>query len=128
MRAGPLCADPRPGEIVVIQTRSGPLVHRVLCSARHRDGGWVFHRGDGGGRIGQSPAAAAVGCVEAILVPPGTQLPTVNRLPWRLRQAFRWARARAWLYAACRLAAHALGFRATSVARLGGRMLRWLLR
>jgi len=127
VRVAPLQGVPRPGELVLFQTESGHLLHRVVHSSRFRDGSWVFHRGDGGGRIGSSPAASAVGRVVAIIDPPGHPLPTLDRIPPRRRRAFQAARSRARLYAACRRLAQALHLDGTPAARLGGHWLRRLL-
>jgi hypothetical protein len=127
VRVEPVSADPEPGALVVLETRSGHLLHRVLHVARFRDGVWLFHRGDAGGRVGMTPGGAVVGRVIAVLLPPDQRLPTLDRLSPTASRTFVRARIRSRLYAACRAVAHSMGLFGTPAARLGGRLFARLL-
>jgi hypothetical protein len=127
VRVIPLNGDPEPGAIVLFDTRSGHLIHRALHTARFRDGAWVFHQGDAGGRFGLIPTASALGRVAAIISPADLPLPTLDRLTHERRAAFYAARLRARIFSGCRGAAHKLGLFGTPAARVAGCLIRWLL-
>jgi len=128
VRVEPLRGDPEPGALVLFQTASGYLLHRVLHLSRQRDGSFVFHRGDAQGGIGMIRANAALGRVTAVLSPSGEPVPTLESLPAERRRAFERARARSRAFARARAVALGLGLVGTPLARLGRRALRRLLR
>ncbi|HKA89495.1 MAG TPA: S24/S26 family peptidase [Haliangiales bacterium] len=87
------CADPRPGDVVVIHTRSGLVVHRLWARAP----GLLVHGGERG-RPGLARTRDLVGRADVArrpIAPPGRALAMLRAallycekwLPWRSRVA-----------------------------------------
>ena len=87
------CADPRPGDAIVLETRSGVVIHRLFA----RVPGFLVHAGERG-LPGLARAAALVGRAElpARVIPRSRRVFATLRaallyckqwLPWRLRPA-----------------------------------------
>jgi hypothetical protein len=119
----PLERAPASGEICLFRTASGWLVHRVIHVARLADDRWVFHRGDGAGRLGIASLSAVAGRVEAVLGAAGVSRPG----PVPAAALYR-GRLRCRFYAASRRAAERLGLaKCPGVRAFGAALLRRFL-
>lgn len=124
LRVEPLETPPSLGDVVLIETGAGFVVHRVV----HLEPGLVFHAGDRGGRAGLAAASAVVGRVTAVLDPPGHRVPALADLPPDRRRAFEALGHRCHAYVVLRRLWHGLGLRRLTpetASRAGGS---WLLR
>jgi len=118
LRVAPLAgaAVLRPGEVLVLRSRQGLLVHRLLLpfGPGHAH---VVHAGDAGGGLGVAPREAVVGRVLGLVDSP-EPLP---QPPAAVRARLRGARRRARLYVLLRACALALGGRRLAVRGRGWR-------
>ncbi len=108
LRVAPLAGTAvlRPGDVLVLRSQHGLLVHRLLTvfgPARAR----VVHGGDAGGGLGVAPRAAVVGRVLGLVDSPEA-LPAPQAA---VRARLRGARWRARLYVLSRACALVLGGR-----------------
>lgn len=117
--------DLRPGDVVVFQGRSRLVLHRVVHACSFGGRGYLFHRGDGGGRMGLAPRDAVVGRAVEIVLPEKRPMPSLDELRPRARAAFRAAQRRARLYAGARTAVERLGRARSRTVRAA---VRWFWR
>jgi len=115
------------GDVVLLEGRSGWIVHRLLWFSAGNGKGLLFHRGDFEGGIGICPSSAIRGRVVAMIEPDRIPLLPFQDLSVAFRWRFRLAQARCRVYLFCFSLASCLGLEQTRSIRAMGRILRKVL-
>ncbi len=113
-----------PGEVLLLEGEGRLILHRAIAVFTRSGERLVFHRGDGGGRIGFARADAIRGRAVAILHPPGRPFPHGAVLDKATRRRLAVAGARCRLFIWCWRLATAARVDGSGTARVAGRLLR----
>jgi hypothetical protein len=116
-----------PGEVLLLKGEGGLVLHRVVAVFTRHGERLVFHRGDGGGRIGLARPDAIRGRAVAVLHPTSRPIPQGAQLDRTTRRHLAVARARCRVFMACWRLATATRVDGSAVARAVGHLLRTAL-
>ncbi len=119
VRVVALDAPPRPGDVLLLRSPAGQVLHRALWIDPRQ--GLLFHRGDNGGRVGLTAPAAVLGRAVAVL--DGARGLALSALTRAQQRAFVRAQRRCKLYAALRSRATALRLGRGPLGELARRLL-----
>ena len=112
----PTVTSAAPGDVVLLQGHSAPVVHRVVWTSTIGGRRRIFHRGDCGGGVGVCDGAAIRGRVLAVVAPHRGDLVGLEPSPRQSRR-LRYTQLRCRLYALA--ASLTFGGRSRRLHRLG---------